>query len=552
MCELNRLKRIGLKALTVFILGLLFLALLPGKTLAEPASQPGTESSGKPGTASSEKPGTESSENPEEKPGIVTGGKIVHIYLYEGSQGTSKASVEEIRAGKPAAGVVFRYWKFTKVPDGFDLNQKDPKEMNDQLNEVLDQIRDGDMPKENLDRDPKKASKTQASDARGHIIVQGLTPGLYYFEEDQSKKPPVKKGEEPPKKETHFAPFLVVITETSDDQAIYPKAYETELPGGLILKKVDDQGKGLASAVFHLYDSQGQAVSVYKISNGIYDTAPKKKADELTEELVTDAKGQIKVDTLPPGDYYFKEVEPPPGFSLLKDKTETITVGPGEAAEKNIITVKNYRTYRFFKYDAKTDKPVKNATFHLVVRGTLGRWKDYDNSKGTVEVQSGADGAWTPAGNPVVVKSGADGWFAIRGLPKDTYGLKPGVKEVTAPDGYKKNDRVYPFAVGLDQGTKVPNEPEESSSVSSEDSSSSSSSSKNPSSSDRYDSENPPPWDSKNPPPKIQKRKIRILPRWVPQLPTGDPGFWTLVGLGAGALIFLIVSRRRKKREEEE
>lgn len=554
MRERNRLKKIGWKALTVLTLGLLFLALLPGKTLADPAGNAGTASSENAEEKPAEQPGTE----PGGKAGTLSGGKTIRIYLHEGSMGTSQATVDEIRAGKPVPGVVFNYWKFTRVPDGFKLDETDEEEMNAQLIDLLDKIREGKL-KNELDQSPSKAKKTAPSDARGEITVSGLTPGIYYFEEDQTKKSsPAKPNPQKPKTDdeteerqkavTHFSPFLVVITETSEEQAIYPKSYTTELPGALLLKKVDDQDKPLAGVSFKLYDSQDEALSVYKITGGSYDAAPRSKAAEPTTELVTDARGQIKVVSLPPGAYYFKEVSPAPGFSIMSEKTDPIMVGAGDTAEMNVITVKNYRTYRFFKYDSKTDKPVKNAVFHLVVKGTLGRWKDYDNSKGTVEVQSGADGPWTKAGNPVVVKSGSDGWFAIRGLPKDIYGLKPGVKEVTAPDGYKKDDRVRPFATGLADGTKVPNEPEESySSVSSESSvsSDSPSSSRSDSSSSQDSSNNPPPQSS-------EEQKKRILPPWVPQLPTGDPGFWTLVALGTGALIFFILSRRRKQEEDEE
>ncbi|WP_272945956.1 prealbumin-like fold domain-containing protein, partial [Lacticaseibacillus paracasei] len=68
-------------------------------------------------------------------------------------------------------------------------------------------------------------------------------------------------------------------------------ATNAEKTGSVVLNKTDsDTGKALSGAVFDLYKKDGT-----KVASG----------------LTTDAKGQIQVNDLKPGDYYFVETAAP-------------------------------------------------------------------------------------------------------------------------------------------------------------------------------------------------------------------------------------------------
>ncbi|WP_268872516.1 prealbumin-like fold domain-containing protein, partial [Liquorilactobacillus mali] len=76
-------------------------------------------------------------------------------------------------------------------------------------------------------------------------------------------------------------------------------AANAETTGSVILTKTDsDTGKALAGATFDLYKADGT-----KIASG----------------LTTDTEGQIKVDNLKPGNYYFVETAAPAGYDFNKD-----------------------------------------------------------------------------------------------------------------------------------------------------------------------------------------------------------------------------------------
>ncbi|EOJ2586218.1 prealbumin-like fold domain-containing protein, partial [Campylobacter jejuni] len=124
-------------------------------------------------------------------------------------------------------------------------------------------------------------------------------------------------------------------------------ATNAEKTGSVVLNKTDsDTGKTLAGAVFDLYKKDGT-----KVASG----------------LTTDAKGQIKVNDLKPGDYYFIETTAPAGYQLNNSKLnftvefqETTKVATVSAtnAEKTGSVVLN-------KTDGDTGKTLAGAVFDL-------------------------------------------------------------------------------------------------------------------------------------------------------------------------------------------
>lgn len=176
-------------------------------------------------------------------------------------------------------------------------------------------------------------------------------------------------------------------------------------PGTLRVVKVDKDGKKkLKDAVF-----------------GVYDADSDKKLDEIT----TDRKGVAELE-LPVGDYYLRELEAPDSYRL-RDKKISFSIEAGEITEK---TVKNSRddsdedtgTLVIIKEDKDTGDPLRNAVFGI-----------YSDGDKIDEVETGRDGT------------------AELDLDAGSYYLR----ELEAPDGYRKDGKKITFRITADKTTEV-------------------------------------------------------------------------------------------------
>ena len=181
---------------------------------------------------------------------------------------------------------------------------------------------------------------------------------------------------------------------------------DTAEPGTLRIVKVDkDGGKKLKDAVF-----------------GVYDADSDKKLDEIT----TDRKGVAELE-LPVGDYYLRELEAPDGYER-SEKRINFSISAGKTTEK---TVKNVRedsdedagTLVIIKEDKDTGDGLKNAVFGI-----------YDSDGDKIdEVETGRDG------------------IAELDLDTGSYYLR----ELSAPDGYRRENKKITFKITADKTTKV-------------------------------------------------------------------------------------------------
>jgi uncharacterized surface anchored protein len=235
------------------------------------------------------------------------------------------------------------------------------------------------------------------TDAKGQIKVDDLKPGDYYFVETAAPA-----GYELNDSQLSFTVELQTTTKVATVSAT-----NAEKTGSVVLNKTDgDTGKALAGAVFNLYKKDGT-----KVASG----------------LTTDAKGQIKVDDLKPGDYYFVETAAPAGYELndsqlsftveLQTTTKVATVSATNA-EKTGSVVLN-------KTDGDTGKALAGAVFDLY-------------KKDGTKVASG-------------LTTDAKGQIKVDDLkPGDYYFV-----ETAAPAGYELNDSQLSFMVELQTTTKV-------------------------------------------------------------------------------------------------
>lgn len=177
-------------------------------------------------------------------------------------------------------------------------------------------------------------------------------------------------------------------------------------PGTLRVVKVDKDGKKkLKGAVFGVYNAD---------------------SDKKLYEITTDRKGVAELD-LDAGSYYLRELEAPDGYER-SEKRINFSIKAGETTEK---TVKNSKedsdedtgTLVIFKEDKDTGDGLKNAVFGI-----------YDSDGDKIdEVETGRDGT------------------AKLDLDTGSYYLR----ELSAPEGYRKDGKKITFRISADKTTKV-------------------------------------------------------------------------------------------------
>ncbi|WP_058211187.1 SpaA isopeptide-forming pilin-related protein [Lactococcus lactis] len=236
------------------------------------------------------------------------------------------------------------------------------------------------------------------TDTNGKIKVSDLKPGEYYFQETTAPA-----GYELNQQKVNF------VVEFQSTVKVAQVAVENmEKSGSVVLTKTDgDNGKVLSGAKFSLY---------------------KKDGTELKSNLETNAQGQIMVNDLKPGEYYFQETSAPAGYLLDSHKINfTIELQTSNKVTK--VLAKNLEkvgSVILTKSDSATGKVLDGATFDLFdSKGKLVYKSLVTNSKGQIEVNN----------------------------------LKPGnyyFKETKAPTGYVLNDKnQYAFTIELQTTAKI-------------------------------------------------------------------------------------------------
>ena len=189
--------------------------------------------------------------------------------------------------------------------------------------------------------------------------------------------------------------------------------------GFIILTKTDDTGANVGNAVYALYRAEEDGTFSML---GTYTTG---------NDRETDAYGEIHVDGLPWGTYYFKETQAPAGYEL---NPERIEFRVDRVSVQNIIYVKTMDnrstgSVRLTKRD-KQDlaRKLSGATYELFTT---------DGKK----CMNGTD--YTLPDGMASITTGVDGSILITGIRQGAYYLK----ELTAPESYTVSDELIRFSV---------------------------------------------------------------------------------------------------------
>lgn len=303
------------------------------------------------------------------------------------------------------------YIKEIKAPKGYNLNtEKIPFKIDvDNLNKeivVKDSVILSEVKLTKIDSSTSEkiqGAKYGLYDSNDNLISTVITgkdgevttdkilrPGDYYFKEIEAP--------EGYNLNTTKYPFKILLGEDKKIKNIIAK--DDIILGSVTLTKIDSETLSkLEGAKFKLFNNLGEI-----------------------SEYTTDENGNIKVDNLRPGKYYFVETEAPKGYELDNSKHE-FNIELKDSDKPIFIQVKNNIKkcqVKLIKKDSFNGTNLEGAIYGL-----------YDEKDNLIE-------------EVTTLKNG-------EGLAKEK--LRPGkyyFKEIKAPKGYKKDDEKLFFDVTFD------------------------------------------------------------------------------------------------------
>lgn len=282
--------------------------------------------------------------------------------------------------------------------------------------DVIDKNSIKDFKLENLDLDKE------------HIFVKDLEEGYYLIKEtDESKKIPDAK----------LNTFVVKLSKDSvndKNTLVLDAKVNKEVPNKKYLKliKVDANNKDvkLNQAQFELYKKVKNGDKIESQLVKVSGSRGKYIYDEKgnTTVLETWNNGEIVVENVPEGIYYFKELKPAPGYKEEGNKGKVSKdLKPGESD-----VVENKSTPILKKIDKVNGKTLDGAIFELYKKD--GKKVNVKKTNAGYEVDpNGKDELITKNNGLLNITNLADGEYTI--------------KEVKAPKGYKQADIKIDFAV---------------------------------------------------------------------------------------------------------
>ncbi len=324
------------------------------------------------------------------------------------------------------------YFKETKAPEGYELSEKiHPFEIKvDRVNKITyvevtnekkEEEKLGSVVLQKLDTydsgkvlpgaefslyksDGTIVKANLMTDEDGRLRVDNLKEGPYYFIET---KAPVGYSSASEKHE-----FEIKIDEVSQVVLVQIMNTKTEHLGSVILEKSDkaDSSIKLSGAEFSLYNSLGELVY---------------------GDLITNENGQLSVENLVEGSYYFKETKAPTGYQLSDQRYD--------------FEVKANETSEVVKVEATNEKAEAELGSVLL--------KKVDQADKT-KVLSGAEFSLYTSSNELLhsgLKTDETGQITVSDLAEGSYYFK----ETKAPTGYQLSDQRYDFEVKANETSEV-------------------------------------------------------------------------------------------------
>ena len=198
------------------------------------------------------------------------------------------------------------------------------------------------------------------------------------------------------------APSGYVLDETKhafsiieNGQKITETRTNEKMKGNILIKKTNEDGEVLAGVKFKILQSD-------------------KKTEVKT--VVTDDKGEAKIENLPVGKYYYQETETSDKYVLDDEIKELNLTQHRQLLEINVINKKAKGSLKVIKKSKDSNKPLANAEFTV-----------YDSKDKEV----------------ISARTNEQGEITFNNLSVGEYY----VKETKAPTGYVIDDTSYPFEI---------------------------------------------------------------------------------------------------------
>lgn len=250
------------------------------------------------------------------------------------------------------------------------------------------------------------------TDELGQIHITGLPWGSYYFLETTA---PTGYEINPNRVIFNVDKSNYVSDESGEHVIAEVTANNNEQTASIRLVKSDkNSGKGIEDARF----------SLYRVKRG-----DEEEDVLIREKLYTNVMGEIEVNDLPFGTYYFKETRNSPGYLMPEegsDVTDTVTLDKNTAGETKIVKFTNERmkgSVQLMKFD-DFDQNVAGAEYELFYKS-----------------DTSPDGEYISKGKSTT--SGEDGTFIVNDLDWGDYYFV----ETKAPKGYALSEDHVEFTI---------------------------------------------------------------------------------------------------------
>lgn len=218
------------------------------------------------------------------------------------------------------------------------------------------------------------------------------------------------------------------------DETAYPVAIDADETGTPVLAariQVDNEKTQVTLAKSDLATGAPVPEAVLEITD---------EAGDVVRRVTTDASGQATIEGLVAGTYTFREILAPEGY-VLNDASFTFVIGEDGRVDERTEFTNDPSCLRLLKTAASGD-PLAGAAFELLTEeGVPIRFR----------TENGYCVASTD-GEQTHLITDEKGVVEVRYLPLGTYQLR----EVSAPEGYVKDDRVIELTLTDEHGSEAP------------------------------------------------------------------------------------------------
>ncbi|WP_323615820.1 SpaA isopeptide-forming pilin-related protein [Erysipelothrix rhusiopathiae] len=272
-------------------------------------------------------------------------------------------------------------------------------------------------------------AKIYTTDDSGLIHQDALPYGIYYFEEITAPEGHI----------LNQVPIKITLDGTNNPahaSVDFINIKEPDTLGSVSITKndADNPHVFLQGSEFVFY--YNALIPRYYVSDGVWST-------DINEAKIftTDHRGEIIINNLAMGTYYFKETKAPDGFVLdetpvIVELTDTHNPAHVSVTKENEAVVDVRGSLELLKIDDIDGSVLENAGF-ILYRHELKPEYYHKDGSGTVTWTSNKTDA-------TVLKTGGDGKITVSDLEFGTYYFE----ETKAPEGYIPN--AHPFKLILD------------------------------------------------------------------------------------------------------